>query len=144
MRNDECNLAAMKTYTLILLLRRPILLLDGVLKLRVGPVEEDLGALAGDQQALHLGPSRSHSLSLPVVSLHTHGPGTDRSEAFVQNKQKHIRVGFLRNDHFALHTGCGVKFGGVNSVNLVSCSQISPDCLSKQSLLRGYTIIASL
>lgn len=75
----------MKTYPLILLLRRPILLLDGVLKLRVGPVEEDLGALAGDQQALHLGPSRSLTLTLclPVVSLHTHGPGTDRSEAFV-------------------------------------------------------------
>lgn len=54
----------MKTYPLILLLRRPILLLDGVLKLRVGPVEEDLGALAGDQQALHLGPSRSLTLAL--------------------------------------------------------------------------------
>lgn len=64
MRNDECNLAAMKTYPLILLLRRPILLLDGALKLRVGPVEEDLGALAGDQQALHLGPSRSLTLTL--------------------------------------------------------------------------------
>lgn len=64
MRNDECNLAAMKTYPLILLLRRPILLLDGMLKLRVGPVEEDLGALAGDQQALHLGPSRSLTLTL--------------------------------------------------------------------------------
>lgn len=41
-----------------------------------------------------------HALTLTlclchVVSLHTHGPGTDRSEAFVQNKQKHIRVGFL-------------------------------------------------
>lgn len=55
-----------------------------------------------------------------------------------------IRQTWLRNDHFALHTGCGVKFRGVNCVNLVSCSQISPDCLSKQSLLRGYTIIASL
>lgn len=87
----------MRTYPLILLLRRPILFLDGVLKLRVGPVEEDLGTLAGDQQALHLGPSRSLTLTvcLPVVSLHTHGPGTDRSKAFVQNKQKHIWVRFL-------------------------------------------------
>lgn len=66
MTDDAHNWAAMRTYPLILLLRRPILLLDGVLKLRVGPVEEDLGALAGDQQALHLGPStlsHSHCLS---------------------------------------------------------------------------------
>lgn len=55
-----------------------------------------------------------------------------------------IRQTGLRNDRFALHAGCSVKFRGVNCVNLVSCSHISPDCLSKQSLLRGYTIIASL
>lgn len=144
MRKDASHLAPRKGYPLILLLRRPILLLDGVLKLRVGPVEENLGTLADDQQALHLGPP--FSLTRPVVSPLTHGPGTGRSGEFLQNKQKDTWVGSLFSEERRLRTsaGRGVKFRGVNCANLVSCSQISLDCLSKQSLLRGYTIIARL
>lgn len=36
-------------YPLAVLLRRPILFLDILLKLWVGPVEEDLGTLTGNQ-----------------------------------------------------------------------------------------------
>lgn len=41
-------------HPLALLLRRPILVLDALLEFGVSPVEEDLGTLTGDQQALHL------------------------------------------------------------------------------------------
>ncbi len=46
--------AFLSPHPLAFLLRRSILLLDILLKFRVGPVEEDLCALAGYQQTLHL------------------------------------------------------------------------------------------
>jgi len=41
-------------YPVALLLGRPVLVLDILPELGVGPVEQNLGALAGDQQTLHL------------------------------------------------------------------------------------------
>lgn len=45
---------SLPSYPLTLFLRCPILLLDSLLKFRVSPVKEDLRALTGYQQALHL------------------------------------------------------------------------------------------
>lgn len=63
-------------HPLALLLRRPILLLDSLLKFRVSPVEEDLCALTGYQQALHLDcrrpPVLLHCGVLLFHPLHTH------------------------------------------------------------------------
>lgn len=79
-------------HPLTLLMRRPILLLDSLLEFTVRPVEQDLCALAGYQQTLHL--AHRHSpvllhcgiLSIPQ-SLRWEEKKREKIKAIVQNKQ---------------------------------------------------------
>lgn len=100
-------------HPLTLLLRRPILLLDSLLEFTVGPVEQDLCALAGYQQTLHL--AHRHT---PVL-LHCGILFIPQSLCWEEEKKKRKKIkAMVQNKQWSSIHSCGLS-----TLHIADCTQ---------------------